>query len=86
MAIHMRSHGQTINDFPAEPALLNKCKPVYETIKGWKKPTTGLTRLESLPREARAFIARLEELAGCAAWYVCIGPVREQTIELKKMI
>ena len=81
-----RLDGQTINDFPAEPALLNKCKPVYETIKGWKSPTTGLTRLESLPREARIFIARLEELAGCAACYVCIGPVREQTIELKKLI
>ncbi|APV44536.1 adenylosuccinate synthase [Dehalogenimonas formicexedens] len=78
--------GQTLNDFPAEPALLNKCKPVYETLQGWKKSTTGLTRLESLPREARAFIARLEELAGCPACYVCIGPVREQTIELKKLI
>ncbi|XUW99437.1 MAG: adenylosuccinate synthase [Dehalogenimonas sp.] len=81
-----RLDGQTINDFPAEPALLNKCKPVYETLPGWKKSTTGLTRLENLPREARVFIARLEELAGCAACYVCIGPVREQTIELKKLI
>ena len=81
-----RLDGQVINDFPAEPALLNKCKPVYQTLQGWKRQTTGLTRLESLPSEARAFITRLEELAGCSACYVCIGPVREQTIELKKLI
>ncbi len=78
--------GQIIHDFPAEPALLNKCKPVYETLPGWKTLTTGLTRLESLPREARVFMNRLEELAGCGACYVCIGPVREQTIELRKLI
>ncbi len=78
--------GEVIKDFPAEPALLNKCKPVYQTLPGWRKSTTGITRLEDLPKEAREFICRLEELAGCAACYVCIGPVREQTIEVKPLI
>jgi adenylosuccinate synthase len=79
-------NGEVIREFPAEPALLNKCKPVYQTLPGWRKPTTGITRLENLPKEARDFISRLEELAGCTACYVCIGPVREQTISIEELI
>ncbi|ADJ25842.1 adenylosuccinate synthetase [Dehalogenimonas lykanthroporepellens BL-DC-9] len=79
-------NGDIINDFPAEPGLLNKCQPVYETLPGWKSETTGLTKLEKLPKEARVFIERLEELSGCPVAYVCIGPVRDQTIELRHVV
>ncbi|MGI2335165.1 MAG: adenylosuccinate synthase [Dehalogenimonas sp.] len=81
-----RLNGDTLTDFPAEPGLLNKCTPVYETLPGWKHTTTGITRLDKLPKEARSFINRLEELAGCPAAYVCIGPVRDQTIELRALL
>ncbi|MEL7561672.1 adenylosuccinate synthase [Dehalogenimonas sp. 4OHTPN] len=80
-----RLDGETVTDFPAEPGALNRCQPVYETLPGWKQRTTGLTRLTELPRQAREFLCRLEELAGCQACYVCIGPVREQTIELRSL-
>ncbi|MDV2989500.1 MAG: adenylosuccinate synthase [Dehalogenimonas sp.] len=81
-----RLNGDTLTDFPAEPGLLNKCSPVYETLPGWKQTTTGITRLDKLPKEARSFINRLEELSGCPAAYVCIGPVRDQTIELRALL
>ena len=81
-----RLNGDIITDFPAEPGLLNKCTPVYETLPGWKSETTGITRLDKLPKEARSFINRLEELSGCPAAYVCIGPVRDQTIELRQVV
>jgi adenylosuccinate synthase len=81
-----RLNGDIINDFPADAATLGKCRPVYEEMPGWRKPTTEMTRLEDLPRETRAYIARLEELAGCPANYVCIGPVRKQAIELEAVL
>jgi adenylosuccinate synthase len=77
-----RLNGDVVNDFPADAATLNRCHPIYEELPGWKKDTTQITRLEKLPRETRAYISRLEELTGCAANYVCIGPVRKQAIEL----
>jgi adenylosuccinate synthase len=80
-----RLDGETLTDFPAEPGALNRCQPVYETLPGWKQQTTGLTSLAELPRQAREFLSCLEELAGCQACYVCIGPVREQTIELRSL-
>jgi adenylosuccinate synthase len=81
-----RLNGDIINDFPADAATLNRCRPVYEELPGWQKDTTETTRLEDLPRETRAYINMLEELTGCPANYVCIGPVRRQAIELQAVI
>ena len=81
-----RLDGEITHDFPADAATLNRCRPVYEEMSGWGEPTTEATRLEDLPYAARAYIARLEELTGCPANYVCIGPVRRQAIELAPII
>ena len=78
--------GEMIYDFPADAATLNRCQPVYEELPGWRRPTTDITHLESLPRECRAYIEKLEELTGCPAHYVCIGPVRRQAIEIENVI
>jgi adenylosuccinate synthase len=72
--------GQRIDYFPASVAALARCKPVYEELPGWQAPTTDIRDYDHLPLEARQYIARLEELAGCPANLVCVGPEREQTI------
>lgn len=79
-------NGEIINDFSADAATLNKCHPVYEEVPGWREPTTDITCIEDLPGEARSYISKLEELVGCVANYVCIGPVRKQAIELRPLI
>jgi adenylosuccinate synthase len=81
-----RLDGETIYDFPADAATLNRCQPVYEELSGWRQPTSHVTNLESLPRECRVYIEKLEQLAGCSANYVCIGPVRQQSIEINSVI
>jgi adenylosuccinate synthase len=81
-----RLGGDTIHDFPADAATLSRCRPIYEEMSGWSQPTTEATCLEELPYAARAYIARLEELVGCSANYVCIGPVRRQAIELTPIL
>jgi adenylosuccinate synthase len=72
--------GQRIDYFPASVAALARCKPVYEELPGWQAPTTDIRDYDQLPLEARQYIARLEELIGCPANLVCVGPGREQTI------
>ncbi len=72
--------GQRIDYFPASVAALARCKSVYEELPGWQTPTTDIRKYAQLPLEARQYIARLEELAGCPANIVCVGPEREQTI------
>jgi adenylosuccinate synthase len=65
---------------PANPDLLARCRPVYEEIPGWQRPTTDIRRFEDLPGEAKAYVRRLEELIGCPAGIISVGPGREQTI------
>jgi adenylosuccinate synthase len=53
---------------------------VYETLPGWNAPVSRVRRFEDLPREARAYIARLEEVTGVPAAIVSTGSSREDTI------
>jgi len=65
---------------PGDLAQLAACEPVYERLAGWTQPTKGVRRYDDLPREARAYIARLEEITGVPAAVVSTGSAREHTI------
>ena len=57
-----------------------------ETLNGWDKPTAGISDISKLPREARAYVSRLEELINCPVDIISTGPHRDQTIMLKSVI
>ena len=61
-------------------AQLAACEPVYETLPGWTAPTQGRRSYDELPREARAYVARLEKITGVPAAIVSTGSAREDTI------
>ena len=73
-------HGATITEMPGDLAQLADCEPVYETLSGWTAPTRGRRSFDELPREARAYVARLEEITGVPAAIVSTGSGREETI------
>jgi adenylosuccinate synthase len=77
--------GRMINDFPAGVAVLEKCRPVYEEMPGWEKPTGGIRLFKDLPANARKYIKRLEELIGCPASLISVGQRRDQTIVRKSV-
>jgi len=55
-------------------------EPVYEEMPGWKGTTFGVTREAELPAEARAYLARIEELVAVPIDVISTGPDRAQTI------
>jgi adenylosuccinate synthase len=55
-------------------------EPVYEEMPGWKGTTFGVTREADLPAEARAYLARIEELVAIPIDVISTGPDRAQTI------
>lgn len=81
-----RCHGGTLTEMPGDQAQLAACEPVYETLPGWTAPTAGVTVFDDLPAEARAYIARLEEVTGVPAAVVSTGSAREATIIRKDSI
>jgi len=68
---------------PANPRILNACRPVYEEMEGWTEDIREARSLEDLPANARRYLERLESLAGVPAILVSVGAGREETIVVK---
>jgi adenylosuccinate synthase len=56
------------------------CVPVYETLPGWAETTVGVRSFDRLPENARAYLERIEALAGVPIAMVSTGPDRDETI------
>ena len=73
-----RLDGEDVVGIPVHD--LGKVEPVYETMPGWKDDITGALATDQLPENARAYLGRMAQLAGCPISIVSVGPGREQTI------
>lgn len=72
---------EVITDFPADIHELEKCEPVYETLKGWTEDITKATKLSDLPKAACDYLAFIEKFVGCKIKLVGVGPDRTQSFE-----
>jgi len=75
--------GKALETLPAALETFENCQPVYEELPGWRTDITGAQSFEDLPENARKYVRRLEELAGCQIVMVSVGPRRDQTIILR---
>jgi len=75
-----RAGDRVIEHMPSDSAQLGTVEPVYERWPGWSRPTAGVRRFEDLPDEARAYVARLEDLTGVPVGIVSTGSAREATL------
>jgi adenylosuccinate synthase len=72
--------GEPISGLPVVVDRFADCRPIYEEWAGWQESTVGITDFAQLPDKARAYLARIEELAGVPIDIISTGPDREQTI------
>ena len=75
--------GAVLRTFPASAAVLARCTPVYEEHPGWQTPTSGVRRFEDLPKQAQAFVRRIQDLLGAPVDLVSVGPERDQAIQVR---
>ncbi len=78
--------GQKVEAFPTDLTVLARCQPVYETLPGWNTDITQARTFDDLPRQAREYIARIEELLGIPASCISVGPGRDQTIRTRRAL
>ncbi|WP_026660574.1 adenylosuccinate synthase [Butyrivibrio sp. AC2005] len=71
--------GEVTKDFPVTH-LLEKAKPVYETLPGWKTDIRGIRKYEDLPENCRKYIEFIEKEIGYPITMVSNGPAREDII------
>ena len=71
--------GEVTTDFPVTH-LLEKAKPVFETLPGWKCDIRGIKNYEELPENCRKYIEFAEEHIGFPITMVSNGPGRDDII------
>lgn len=71
--------GQVTTDFPTT-YLLEKARPVYETLPGWKCDIRGIRKYEDLPENCRKYIEFVEKHIECPITMVSNGPGRDDII------
>jgi adenylosuccinate synthase len=76
-------NGNSLDEMPANLEILDKCRPIYEEIPGWKTDISTARSFTDLPEKAQKYVRRLEELIGCSVVLVSVGARRDQTIMLK---
>ncbi len=59
---------------------VERCKPIYETLPGWRESTLGAKSFGALPPAAREYLQRIEALAGVPIAMVSTGADRDETI------
>ncbi len=75
-----RYDGTVTEDWPPAGVSLADCEPVYEEWPGWTESLRAVRRWEDLPAAARAYVERLEALAGLPTDLISVGPQREQIV------
>ncbi|MDO5834780.1 MAG: adenylosuccinate synthase [Lachnospiraceae bacterium] len=72
--------GKVTTDFPVTP-LLNKAKPVYETLPGWNCDIRGIKNYDELPENCKNYIDFIEKHIETPITMVSNGPERHEILK-----
>jgi adenylosuccinate synthase len=75
-----RIRGRLVEDFPASVRDLEEAEPVLRKFRGWKTGIGAVRAYEELPREAKDYVAFIEEYAETPVSMVSVGSDRTATI------
>ena len=77
--------GEVTTEFPVT-GLLEKAKPVYQVLPGWKCDIRGIREYDELPENCRKYVEFIEEQIGFPITMVSNGPGRNDIIFRKRPI
>jgi adenylosuccinate synthase len=75
-------NGRRTDEMPMTQTDVHHAVPVYEELPGWWEDLSQCRTVDELPTNARAYVARLEQLCGARISAIGVGPGRDQTITL----
>ncbi|MFZ5810323.1 MAG: adenylosuccinate synthase [Chloroflexota bacterium] len=82
LCVAYQSAGKITTTLPFGPADLDPYQPVYESLPGWEENLRTCRRWEDLPRAARAYVNKIEELCHVPIRFISVGPERSDVIEI----
>lgn len=72
--------GKVFQELPQYAQIFSKAKPIYETRKGWFSDTRKINEYSDLPKLAKDYLERIEELAGVKIKFISVGSKRTDII------
>ncbi len=81
LGVKYRVGGKTITGMPASLRELADCEVEYEVFPGWNVDISKCKTFEELPKEARDYVHRIEQLLGVKVRWIGVGADRNSTIE-----
>jgi len=75
--------GRLSDILPVGAEELERCVPVYEELPGWMESTVGVRTYKGLPKAARNYLRRIEELCAVPVDLISTGAERDETIVLR---
>lgn len=88
ICVSYKAENKNVDIVPASLSLFQKYKPVYEELEGWQeKVDWGKVATEGyngLPEQAKAYLARIEELVRVPITIVSVGAERRDTIVIEE--
>ncbi len=84
VAVGYRQGGRPVDEFP--PHFQPPPEPIYETLPGWKRPTTACRKLSDLPRETVDYLQFIADGCGCPIAMISVGQERDAMIRLDRPI
>lgn len=82
VCIGYRLGRRQLSEFPDQINNLPECRPVYETLPGWKESLRGCHTFSKLPKAAQHYIRFMVEKLGVVVQYVSVGPDRKELIRI----
>lgn len=77
--------GEMIDEVPASIDDFERCEPVYIEMEGFTKDISRIKTFRGLPKEARNYLKKIEELTDVKISMVSVGPDRTQTIIINEL-
>ena len=75
--------GKRFQEFPHDQEVLKNAKPVYQEVPGWNKTINKPRCYKELPRNAKAYLEKLQDILHARISMVSVGSAREDTIFIK---
>jgi adenylosuccinate synthase len=83
ICVAYRLDGIEVDTPPVGADLFDKCEPIYIELPGWSESTAGVRSFEDLPRNARTYLKKVEEVTGTPIDIISTGPDRDETMVLR---
>ena len=74
---------ETLHYFPTSNKKQKEIVPIYEVMDGWGGSIAGIRDFDKLPKEAKDYVKRIEELIDCKIILISTSPERADTIYLE---